>query len=181
MTPLASAISHALIHFAWQGAIVGLSLWAVLTALRRQSAEWRYLAACVGLVLLVVTPLATAMLFYSRPPSTNLLSAANALSSSPAGAGLPIPTGAGCLNWLQRWALPLWSFGVVLFSTRLVIGYRHAFLLRRRGDAAGSVVIDVVTRLTGLMGVHRPVRVLISSMCDSPSVVGWLRPVILLP
>ena len=94
---------------------------------------------------------------------------------------LPIAAAAGWLNWLQRWALPLWSLGVVVFSARLMLGCRHAFLLRRRGEAPSSSVIGVVTRLTRLMRVDRPVRVLISSMSDSPSVVGWLRPVILLP
>src|SRR5262249_39837074 len=38
-----------------------------------------------------------------------------------------------------------------------------------------------VRRLTRSMAVRRPIRVLISVMSDSPSVVGWLRPVILLP
>ena len=182
MTPLASAISRALIHFAWQGAIVGLSLWVVLAALRRQSAQLRYIVACAGLVLLFVLPLATTVGIYSRPAASNLLSTANAVSqASPAASKLPIAAAAGWLNWLQRWALPLWSLGVVIFSARLMLGWRHAFLLRRRGEAPSSSVIGVVTRLTRLMRVDRPVRVLISSMSDSPSVVGWLRPVILLP
>src|SRR5262249_38656158 len=82
---------------------------------------------------------------------------------------------------LQEWALPIWSLGVLLFSARLIFGYRHAFLLRRRGNPAGAAMIEIVRRLASVMGVRRPIRVLMSSMTDTPSVVGWLRPVILLP
>jgi len=85
------------------------------------------------------------------------------------------------LNWLRVWALQLWSVGVLMFSMRLILGYKHAFTLRRRGSPAGESVIGVVTRLTKIMGVQRKVRALTSSMVESPSVVGWLRPVILLP
>lgn len=182
MTPLALAISRALIHFAWQGAIVGFSLWVVLAALRRQSAQSRYIVACAGLILLFVMPLATALVFYSGRAASSLLSAASAGSPAwQAATTLPPQTAAGWLNWLQRWALPLWSLGVVIFSTRLMLACRHAFLLRRRGETASASVLEVVSRLTRLMRVDRPVRVLISSMSESPSVVGWLRPVILLP
>src|SRR5439155_23482200 len=35
MTPLTSAISRALIHFVWQGSIIGISLWFVLVVLKK--------------------------------------------------------------------------------------------------------------------------------------------------
>jgi TonB family protein len=68
-----------------------------------------------------------------------------------------------------------------MFSVRPILGYTHAFTLRRRGKSAGDSIIAMVDRLTRVMGVGRRVRVLISSMADTPSVVGWLRPVIVLP
>src|SRR5262249_37327584 len=82
---------------------------------------------------------------------------------------------------LRVWALQLWSVGVLMFSMRLILGYKHAFTLRRHGNPAGQSIIGVVTRLTKIMVVRRKVRPLISSMVESPSVIGWVRPVILLP
>ena len=49
MTALAMAVSRALIHFIWQGSIVGLLLWTTLFALRKRSANARYLASCAAL------------------------------------------------------------------------------------------------------------------------------------
>jgi TonB family protein len=182
MTPLASAISGALIHFVWQGAIVGVSLSLALFGLRRRSPNSRYIISCVALAVLALMPLVTTWLLYSRPaPARSGVAAAN-VSQVISAAAAPLQFRQTLwLNWLRVRALQLWSVGVLMFSMRLILGYKHTFTLRRRGSPAGESVIGVVTRLTKIMGVQRKVRALMSSMVESPSVVGWLRPVILLP
>ena len=182
MTPLAMAISRALIHFVWQGSIVGLLLWMTLFGFRNKSATARYIISCLGLALLALTPLATVWISYAS---------ATASSSGPVVGGTTglavLDSGVRAvsqtlwLGWVQSWALPLWSAGVVAFSLRLVLGYTHTFRLRRRAKPAAEHVVAVVARLKSAMGVGRPIRVMMSAMSDSPSVVGWLRPIILLP
>jgi uncharacterized protein (TIGR03435 family) len=54
-------------------------------------------------------------------------------------------------------------------------------MLRRFGAPADQAVLTTVASLATHMGITRPVRVLISMRVDVPSVLGWLRPVILLP
>jgi TonB family protein len=182
MTPLASAISGALIHFVWQGAIVGVSLSLALFGLRRRSPNSRYIISCVALAVLALMPLVTTWLLYSRPAPARSGAAAANVSQVISAAAAPLQFRQTLwLNWLRVWALQLWSVGVLMFSMRLILGYKHTFTLRRRGSPAGESVIGVVTRLTKIMGVQRKVRALMSSMVESPSVVGWLRPVILLP
>jgi TonB family protein len=182
MTPLAYALSRALIHFLWQGSAIGIVLWITLFALKKRSADARYIAACGALVLMGVAPAMTAWLIYSgsvpsRVTGGTLLVSTSGIGGAPAGFQT-------YLSWpaaVQQWALPLWSIGVLLFSVRLALGCKYAFLLRRRGSPAGAGMIEMVARLARVMDVRRPIRVLMSSMTDSPSVVGWLRPVILLP
>jgi len=182
MTPLAYALSRALIHFLWQGSAIGIVLWITLFALKKRSADARYIAACGALVLMGVAPALTAWLIYSgsvpsRVTGGTLLVSTSGIGGAPAGFQT-------YLSWpaaVQQWALPLWSIGVLLFSVRLALGCKYAFLLRRRGSPAGAGMIEMVARLARVMDVRRPIRVLMSSMTDSPSVVGWLRPVILLP
>jgi TonB family protein len=183
MTPLASAISGALIHFVWQGAIVGVALSLALFGLRRRSPNARYIISCVALAVLALMPLVTTWLLYSRPaPSRPAASAAVNVSQVISAAAAPLQFRQTLwLNWLRVWALQLWSVGVLMFSMRLILGYKHAFTLRRRGSPAGEAIIGVVARLTKIMGVQRKVRALMSSMVESPSVIGWLRPMILLP
>jgi TonB family protein len=182
MTLLTSAISRALIHFVWEGSIIGFALGVVLLALKKRSANARYVAACLAMAALAGVPVATAVLLYSRgvthvsPPAA--IGIAQWISS---GGAAPAQPQSIWLAWFDSWAVPVWSLGVVIFSMRLAFGYGHAFVLRRRGKPAVEAVLESVARLTNIMGVRRPVRVLMSSIADSPSVVGWLRPVILLP
>jgi len=182
MTPLTSSISRALIHFIWEGSIIGIALWVVLLALKKRSANARYVAACSALAALALLPVVTIALLYSRGmgnvSTPAVIGIAQWISSSGATSVRPQSIWRA---WFDAWALPVWSLGVVMFSIRLALGYQHAFVLRRRGKPAGNAVLEVVGRLTNIMGVRRPVRVLMSSIADSPSVVGWLRPVILLP
>jgi TonB family protein len=183
MTALSTAISRALIHFVWQGSIAGLVLWATLFALRKRSPNSRYAVSCAALALLAFLPIVTTWRLYAQPAAANagqeLLAAfSQVMNTIPAATQSPQRV---WLAWMQIWTLPVWSLGVLLFSARLVLGYQHAFRLRRRGTQAGETVTRVVNRLASTIGVRRPIQVLVSSISDTPSVVGWLRPVILLP
>src|SRR5262245_7447946 len=109
MTPLASAISGALIHFVWQGAIVGVSLSLALFGLRRRSPSSRYIISCVALAVLALMPLVTTWLLYSRPAP------ARSGASAAANVSQVISTAAGhfqlrqksWLIWLRVWELQL--------------------------------------------------------------------------
>jgi len=180
MTALTAAISRALIHFIWQGAVIALLFWVVLYMLRKKSPNARYVAACAALFLLAAAPAATTVFLYTSGGTAGTSFAAGA-----AGVVLEPEVPSFTSNvWLARaqsWTLPAWSLGVLLFSLRLMLGYRHAFVLRRRGKPAAEQILAAVDRLRRAMGVRRPIRLLISAVTDSPSVVGWIRPVILLP
>jgi len=189
MSPLAQALSAALIHFVWQGAFVGVLLWVALAALRNRSATTRYAISCAALAVLVVMPMATGAAFVLRavPVDVRALSMATGLRTLVAPQPMlpiwinPEAPSAPWLAQLQVWALPIWSMGVLLFSVRLAWGCAHAFALGRRSDPADEPILAIVRAVGRRMGIGRPVRVLISALSDGPSVIGWLRPVILLP
>jgi TonB family protein len=180
MTSLAQALSAALLHFVWQGALVGVLLWVALLILRNRPAAVRYNAACAALAILAVLPVVTTYILYESPalPATG----ADFLV---AGAGTPLTiVNAGAVPWLrslQPWALPVWSLGVFLLSLRLILSSLQVYRLRRRGEPAGSNVLQAVDAVARRLELTRPLRVLISSLADGPAVIGWLRPVILLP
>jgi len=186
MTAFTQAFSTALIHFIWQGGIVAALLWIALFVLRRESANSRYLASCIALAIMAVLPIATMYLTYEASVTLPKVSASTA-DAKPVTAAIGSVAGsaseisASWFGWVQTWSLTIWSFGVILFSLRIVWAGKHVYTLKRRGAAAERPIIDLVNNLARRIGVYRPVRVLISSMADGPSVVGWLRPVVLLP
>src|SRR5207302_147738 len=80
------------------------------------------------------------------------------------------------------WVVLVWFGGVVALSLRLASGW---LVTRQLGSVGTSSVPDAcreaVARLAARLRISRPVRVLESAVVQVPAVVGWLRPVILLP
>jgi uncharacterized protein (TIGR03435 family) len=188
VSALAQAASAALIHSLWQDALVGMLLWAALAALTNRSAAVRYVVSCAGLTLLIVVPLATAAAFVLRAAPLDVRAVPMMANLRALVAPQPMlsiwmtPEAAGTL-WLaqvQRWTLPVWSVGVLLFSVRLAWGSAQALTLGRDGTPAEESVLAIVADLAARMGVYRAVRVVTSSRVDGPSVLGWIRPIILL-
>jgi TonB family protein len=176
MTPLAPALNSALLHLVWQGVVVAFLLWIALAMLRRRSANARYLVSCFALGALAAIPVVTACMAYTRPVAVR----ANIVLTN-AVAIIPLPAERNWLAFAQTWMLPVWSCGVLVLSIRLLWGYAKVSAMKRTGDAAEPAVLAMVSRVSERAGVTRAVRVLISSLADGPSVIGWLRPVILLP
>ena len=58
---MAKAIGWALLQFVWQGALVGALTAGVLACLRRGAADVRYVVSCLGLVVMITLPIATAI------------------------------------------------------------------------------------------------------------------------
>ena len=86
---------------------------------------------------------------------------------------------------LESWSVavvPVWFLGVCILSTRLMAAWLLVVRLRR---AATQPVPDVwLERVRGMairLRVSRPVRLAQSAVVQVPMVIGWLRPVILLP
>jgi beta-lactamase regulating signal transducer with metallopeptidase domain len=182
MTPLALALNSALLHLVWQGVVVAFLLWMTLAVLRRRSAGARYIASCAALGLLTLLPVVTACLAYQRPLVVPLR-AGTGIVTAMFVSRIPAPT-----NWLalaQAWMLPVWACGVALLSMRLLWGFTKVSTLKRAGNPAEPDLLAMVSRLSERIGVARPVRVLISSLPNTsgvgPCVIGWLRPVVLLP
>jgi len=191
-----------LLHFVWQAAAVALILAILLRVLRRSTANLRYIVACSALGLMVLLPAVTIHLVpvsaSSAPPNIAafVLPAEPMSEISPAeirvAEQLPDPQGVGAASWKQRAAgllepaLPYavlgWLIGVVLLAVWHLGGWAQLQRLKRRiVNEADSPLTGRVSELADSLGVKRAVRLLESAFVQVPTVVGWLRPIILLP
>ena len=83
-----------------------------------------------------------------------------------------------CLPWITL----AWLTGVLLFSLRQAGGWLGVQRLRHVGIS--PVTLDIVSlaeRLRSRMKITRPVLLWHSPRVETPVVIGWLKPVILLP
>ncbi len=196
-TPLAQAIGWALLHLLWQGVLVAAILAATLALLSKQSANARYLASCGALALLVVLGAATAYRSYegsgelgvgSGSEATNtalLIAATQNTTPEVVDSTTPPPTPHPLINFTKS-HLPqivlVWLTGVLLLSVRLLFGWMRAHsIAKKNATEAAPEWQRSARRLAQALKLRRAVQLLESAAVEVPTVIGWLRPVVLLP
>jgi uncharacterized protein involved in exopolysaccharide biosynthesis/beta-lactamase regulating signal transducer with metallopeptidase domain len=195
--PFADRLGWIILHSLWQGALIGAGFGLLRLALRNQSAQARYLAGCVCLVLMLGTPLLT--LFMSPGPmresnadfSAVFMASSSLAAESPA---LPptasdenlllwaVQSAANFFGQIAPWLTAAWLLGVAFYSCRLLRSFWWVQTIRKRDtDAVDEDLLERLEHLRRRLLISRPVRLLKSALVEVPTVVGWLRPVILLP
>ena len=177
----------ALLHFVWQGAAIALFAAAALATLR--GAPTRYAMSLVALVMMIAAPVATFFVLRAETPAAGswqvaaapaLAGAAKVLTHRAANAlGADGPHLSTQLITLFT---ELWFAGVLIFSLRTAGGFLVVARLRRReSQAVSGELLAVCQAMQRRLGITRVVRYCESLRLDAPAVVGWLRPVMLLP
>lgn len=181
MTAIAQAITQALLHFVWQGAAVAVLLWIALAILGRRPARLRYAVSCAALAVMSALPFVTAFLVY-RAPGAPVPFSGGAIADAAVPAALAAPAFLPrLLAAIEAWVLPVWSAGVMLLAIRFLRSATHVAKLKRSGEPVSLALAGTALQLARRMGITKSLRVLTSALADSPSVVGFLKPVILFP
>jgi len=202
------ALGWALIHFLWQGAALALLLGMALAIVRSTAARTRYAVSTAILVAMLVSPIVTVARLYQPASVATIPSIASESVSDAVPVGQPAPPRAapapsggvvidkGAIQpgrpaavelraWVEPalpWLVIGWIGGVLLLSVRLAHGWIAARRLRTKGTRSVPVALQgVLKRLVARLRVNRPVRLLESLIVEVPAVIGWLRPVILVP
>lgn len=177
-----NALAWTLIHFLWQGTLLALLLALAQRLLASSTARARYAAAAVAMLVMPLCGLAT--FFYLAPASEAPASVAStgawaaAMAPGLDAAQTVAASGRDYLPWLSY----AWMAGVLLLSLRML--GQWTILQRYRRIAVRPAQQQwqrSVQRLAERLRLQRPIRLVESAITDVPAVVGWLRPVILLP
>lgn len=162
-----AALGWSLLHFLWQGTAIALVYALLLAAAGPMLAPARrYALACLTLALMAAAPALTFILVLNLKL-------------------LPVLREPGPeLAWWRGILGPVvfvWLSGVGIFLTRFAAGVRFTRRLRASALPAPSEWGAVMQRLARQLGMTKPARLLESSFVQIPVVIGWLRPVILIP
>ena len=178
------AVGWSLVHFLWIGAAIAAVLYACLPLLR--TASMKYAAAVGALVLMTAAPIAT-FLFVSAHPDTTvtapLLSrAVDSLQFAANSPALSLHSGNATrsVDWLSG-VVWLWFTGVMVFSLRALGGWLMLEQMRREKTALDRGMRILCSNLQRTIGLTRTIEYFQSNLIDSPAVVGWIRPIVLIP
>jgi beta-lactamase regulating signal transducer with metallopeptidase domain len=189
--PYAQALAWALLHFLWQGAILALGAMAIFR-LFRGSASARYLTGIVTLAAMLTAPVATTVWIAAHTDVARESAAVAAgFDESPARSSLaethavtpaaPVARTARALP-LTALVLLVWTIGVAALSVRLLGGWITARRVARRVmQPAAPEIQAMVGRLASRLSLRRIVRIVESAGVRVPIMIGWLKPVVILP
>jgi beta-lactamase regulating signal transducer with metallopeptidase domain len=206
--PFGQAIGWALLQFVWQGTLIALVTAAVLAALRRSGPDVRYVVSTIALALMLTMPVVTVIQTMAAAPDAGRASidtgatravepdGVAAAAASTAGE-VPRSFGPSAASTPARWSLgdggrsldewlPLlvsvWLIGVAVLTLRLFSGWMWVQRLKSHGTGpAPERLASALNRLTRQLHIGRAVRLFESSTVAVPTVIGWLKPVVLLP
>ena len=189
--PALEITGQVLLHFLWQGAVIALLLAGVRAILPARDSARRFLAAAGAMFLMLLAPVVTGIVLYLRETPHH------GSGGSSGGILFPVPEmlaplGGGFTSassmvrasvdpWLSALVL-FWVAGVIVLSIRNLTSLVQIRLLTRSGISTPPPEwLAAFGRLARELSVTSRVRLLGSRLVSVPTVVGWLKPVVLVP
>ena len=185
-----------LLHSLWQGSIVAIVVATVLRCCRSASPNVRYIVACGALGAMLSLPPLTAYILASKSADAMLgsnlsLRDGRSLFTSPVAAfeaariAQRLISNTVRIDLLQPYfpvIVSLWLCGVTAFLLRAFRGWYHIRRLHKAAFSWPSSPWQLpANRLARCLRLRQTVRVVEFIAVDVPTVIGWMRPVIILP
>ena len=185
--PWVARLGLTLVHFLWQGLTIAI-LYETARRCVPRTPHARYLVACAALAAMVAAPLATWAILQQSDASPKIAYGSESIPQ-------PLPSPASVATATQPafvagtepgqflpWVVVVWLAGALVFWVRLAGGWMVAARMRSMLIRRAPPEWQQILRILGArIGVSRSVRLLVSALVQAPTVVGWLRPVVLVP
>ncbi len=187
---LVYAIGMTIVHSLWQVALVYFIMRLTLKMLGTAVPEIKYKLAAYSLITTLVLSFVTFIIYYKPGPSGLVTIDQMLPLKGYAHHGIPGTTGAirtpvltgKSLSTILPWVVLMYFSGLALLSLRLLTGSFYLRTHRRKG--VGSPAPEILIKFCELCkraGVLQKVRLLESLIVKIPEVIGFLRPVIIVP
>jgi len=185
--PVANALGWSLLHSVWQGLAIFMIVWLLLKFLAGASSQLRYGIACAGLLTMVAAWVVTFMVLISEHESITSTAKEHSATFSTMTNDLSATQQTGwdiafaSLETYMPFFLYAWFFGACLFSLRLVGGWWYINKLVGQATPIGNGWDIRLLSLADQMGLKAAIRLAESAIIKTPMVIGYLKPVILVP
>jgi beta-lactamase regulating signal transducer with metallopeptidase domain len=179
------SLGWALLHFLWQGTAVAALTAALMTLCRRAST--RYAVAVCALAIMLAAPVATFFFIASSGATAPAIASPVAKTQPTVASNVVVRASAGISRIspsldVLPWLVETWLLGVALFSLRSAGGFLLLERERRKQSAAPSArVLAICETLQRRLGLNRTIRYCKCQWLQAPAVMGWFRPIVLLP
>lgn len=181
------ALGWTVIHSLWQAALVALLIGIILIPLQRVGPQYRYLLSFTGLLAILSMSVVTFSYLYTTPFSQETILIAGEFSQGTANTTVNQWEQfslwfSGYFNQHLPLIVILWILGLLFFTLRLVGGLGYLSYLKKNHVAPITEVWQTkVDAIAKSIRLSKPVQVLESAIVEVPMVLGYFKPVILMP
>jgi beta-lactamase regulating signal transducer with metallopeptidase domain len=184
------AAGWSLVHFFWQGAVLALALCAALKIAEKNSSNLRYLLCCVTLAGMALCPVLTLSgIEFGASNRSSLETAHSTVPDADAGhygeRSQIENRSKQVIDWSDRHMtaiLAIWSAGAFLAFARLFVSLASVKrLIASSVSPAPDQLRSLVNQLAARLKLSGSVRLVVSKQVTAPVVVGWRKPVVILP
>jgi bla regulator protein BlaR1 len=182
-SPWIDALGWTLLHFIWQGLVIGAGFAIARAWLPKERCDARYAAGLVALAVTAICPALTFSALLHRQTIGAALAPAvpgaqGQIAAAIASVQTAVPVGTD--GWLP-WLVLVWVGGVLFMACRALHQWRVLARVARHHALRSVEWESVLATLARRFRFARRIRVLVSECIDTPTLIGWLKPVILLP
>jgi ankyrin repeat protein/beta-lactamase regulating signal transducer with metallopeptidase domain len=200
---LINALGWTLLHSLWQGALIGFVLAIVLLLMKRFTAQTRYYMTITAMLTMLALSVFTFADLYqpASPKEISKITPQTMLQEETVNPGLPLNVSTANPDIVQTSSIEsfrrtflryfdrhmpsivtLWFLGMLIFLLKFLGGLAYTQRLKHyRIQPVAENWQDKVTLLCQKLNIERAVTALKSGVVRVPMVIGYLRPVILLP
>lgn len=178
LAPWVSVLGWCLLHFVWQAGAVGVAYALLRTMLPRGNP--RYLGALLALLAMAACPVVTAWHEIPAASASVEVAVSTVTAAAAAQTVAPIATWQSLLGAMLPWLVLAWMLGVAVLGVRVYRqwrGLRRLLAIAERLPAWQARAQQFAARL----GLRRVVPVLASVRVTTPTLIGWVRPAVVLP
>ncbi len=206
--PTVDALAWTLLHFVWQGALFGFAAFFLLRVVRPDRAAARYGIGVATLAMMLISCITTFALLAGRPAAPDrdgdlrpmasaipqlttivdetVTDAGRTRSEQPAVRAVPAASASrrpAALGPQASLVLVLaWGIGVLALSLRLLGGWMLTRSLTRHAVSSVSpAIVAAAEVISERLRLRRAVAIVESGAVAVPTLVGWMKPVVLLP
>jgi bla regulator protein blaR1 len=183
-SPFLYNLSLTLIHFMWQGVFVALALKLALTFTSYNKPQWRYAFSSLAMVANLLIPLFTFFIIY-KPDFQQFIPLINNNTLLENSMGNDIQSTAvwysNTVEFLPYLSLTWITISFVL-AVKLFIELYNVNQLPRTGTSPAESALEArFHQLAEQVKLKCTPQILISLKNDVPMVIGWVKPVVLIP
>lgn len=171
-----------LMHFLWQGTLIAIAYAIARFTLRHAAPQTRYLSGLATMLCMACSPVITFMWLTPTAAALAVAASPHVAAINIVHSGIAVAHPAIWLDTFMRWTAYTWLAGVTLFAIRLTYAWNGTLKLRAAAQPdAPQTWKKLLIRTSLRLGINQRLSLAISGDVLAPVVIGWIKPVILIP